>query len=207
MRVLINVRFNFFAKFQFESVATIIFQPVENSHPLWWHAPRHARPSLLYCRQRPNSPTPRLFARPSQCCLTLLWSPATAFYPCRCSRAHTLTLFLSLSLYCILPLFFHSSLSPFLSHCFLSFSSFSLLSVVFSFFSFSSLSPPIYLSIHPSICLTLDLHQPTYRLWETLPTSLFLSFSESLSLLTFLSISLPRRRALCESLVNLLAPL
>lgn len=179
---------------------------MENSHPLWWHAPRHARPSLLYCRQRPNSPTPRLFARPSQC-LTLLWSPATAFYPCRRSRAHTLTLSLSLSLYCILPLFVSPSTA-------LSFS-LSLFSIFLFFFSFVCrflilfffLALTTYLSIHPSICLTLDLHQPTYRLWETLPSSLFLSFSESLSLLTFLSISLPRRRALCESLVNLLAPL
>ena len=165
--MIINARFNFFTKFQFESVATIIFQPVENSHPLWWHAPRHARPSLLYCRQRPNSPTPRLFARPSQCCLTLLWSPATAFYPCRRSRAHTLTLSLSLSLFLSLLyptslcLSFHSSLSLFLSHCFLSFSSFSLLSVVFSFFSFSSLSPPIYLSIHPSVSPSTSINLPT----------------------------------------------
>lgn len=36
---------------------TVLSPRLENSHPLWWHAPRHARPSLLYCRQRPDRPT------------------------------------------------------------------------------------------------------------------------------------------------------
>jgi len=38
---------------------TVLSPLPENSHPLWWHAPRHARPSLLYCRQRPNRLLPR----------------------------------------------------------------------------------------------------------------------------------------------------
>lgn len=172
--MIINARFNFFTKFQFESVATIIFQPVENSHPLWWHAPRHARPSLLYCRQRPNSPTPRLFARPSQCCLTLLWSPATAFYPCRRSRAHTLTLSLSLSLYCILPLFVSPSTALFL---FFSLTVF-YLSLLFLFclsFSHSFLFPRSHhLYIYPSIHLSHPRPPSTYL--QTLGDPTHLSF-------------------------------
>lgn len=129
--------------------------------------------------------------------------------PFSCSHSYTLSFSLSTVSYLSLSLLPQLSPSTALSF------SLSLFSIFLFFFSFVCrflilfffLALTTYLSIHPSICLTLDLHQPTYRLWETLPSSLFLSFSEFLSLLTFLSISLPRRRALCESLVNLLAPL
>lgn len=144
---------------------------MENSHPLWWHAPRHARPSLLYCRQRPNSPTPRLFARPSQC-LTLLWSPATAFYPCRRSRAHTLTLSLSLSLLypTSLCLSFHSSLLFSLTVFYLS-----LLFLFSLSFSHSFLFPRSHhLSIYPSIHLSHPRPPSTYL--QTLGDPTLLSF-------------------------------
>lgn len=79
--------------------------------------------------------------------------------PFSCSHSYTLSFSLSTVSYLSLSLL--PQLFPFLSHCFLSFSSFSLLSVVFSFFSFSSLSPPIYLSIHPSVSPSTSINLPT----------------------------------------------